>query len=138
MPKAKADDGGWSVDIGDAALSKNGVRAEIGEPQVYQHPDVKVEIGEPRVLDDGWQVQTGEAQVRDNSPAATQSWAVESVLYQGNSGLPRDAEQQLTEAAMSGDPEKLATATFLLSGKYPRFSDALQKQRASLIREEEE
>lgn len=121
VSKASAQDAPWNVETGDAELYQNGVRAVIGEP----------------VIDRPWQVQTGEAQIRDSSPAATQSWAVESVLYQGNSGLPREAEQQLTEAALSGDPEKLATATFLLSGKYPQFSDALQKQRASLIREED-
>ncbi len=119
--KAFAQDNGWNVEIGDAEPYQNGVRAVIGEP-VIQQP---------------WQVQTGDAQIRDAGPAATQSWAVESVLYQGNSGLPRDADQQRLDFNETATPEKLATATFLLSGKYPKFSDALQKQRASLIREEE-
>lgn len=138
--KAKAQDTPWNVETGDAELYQNGVRANIGEPQFRPVRDEQVisEFGEAVEQPyGGWTVETGEAQIRDTSPAATQSWAVESVLYQGNTGLPREAEQQLTEAALSGDPEKLATATFLLSGKYPQFSDALQKQRASLVREEE-
>lgn len=140
ISKAKAQDAPWNVETGDAELYQDGVRANIGEPQFRPVRDEQVtsEFGEAIEQPyGGWTVETGEAQVRDTSPAATQSWAVESVLYQGNTGLPREAEQQLTEAALSGDPERLATATFLLSGKYPQFSDALQKQRASLVREEE-
>lgn len=60
-------------------------------------------------------------------PAATQQWAVQSVLYRGNSGLPPEAERRLTAAAMSGDPEKIATENFLLSSKYPAYRDSYRK-----------
>lgn len=118
-------------------------RAEVGRPEI-----MRAEIGRPQI--DRWSVQAGDAQVQPEwgvnigqareagaGPQAAQTWAVQSVLYQGDSGLPPEAEQQLTEAVMSGDEEKLATANFLMSGKYPRFASALQKQMQTLSREED-
>lgn len=126
---------GWNVETGDASLYMDGVRAEIGEPEITAIDGVSSSFGEP-VIQDPWQVDIGDARV--SSPQATQAWAVQSLLYRGGSGLPRQAEQQLTEAVMSGDEQKLATANFLLSGKYPQYAQALQKQMFSLQQREED
>lgn len=109
-------------------------RVDIGAPEFQRW---QVDAATDAQIAPEWGVNIGEARETGAGPQATQTWAVQSVLYRGGSGLPPEAEQQLTEAVMSGDDEKLATASFLMSGKYPRFASALQKQMQSLSREED-
>jgi hypothetical protein len=125
------------VEVGEAyEIPRRGLSVGVGEGFEIPRRQVRAEVGEGFETPPGgtaampWNVEVGEAQI--SGPAASQEWAVQRVLYKGNTGLPRAAEQRLTEAAMSGDPDKLATQSFLLSGKYPRFADALQRQRDSL------
>ena len=136
LSSASAQDTPWSVETGDARMrTPSGWDVETGDAQVK--PQWNVEIGQAQSREPApeWRIDIGDAQI--SGPHASQEWAVQRVLYQGNSGLPPDAERRLTEAAMSGDPDKLATQSFLLSGKYPRFADALQRQRDSLLRKED-
>lgn len=62
----------------------------------------------------------------------TMSWAVQSVLTQGNTGLPPADEQRLTEAVMSGDPSKVIAANFQLQQKHPGYAKRYQDEVTSL------
>lgn len=113
-----------------------GVKSEAeGDRYISRH--VRANIGEPRILDDGWDVEIGQGTVRAVSPEEAETWAVESLLFGGSTSLPPDAERRLNDAVQSQDAQKLATETFLLSSRYPKFSDALRTQRAKLTREED-
>lgn len=80
----------------------------------------------------------GTAQGQDKAYAGTPttSWAVQSVLSSGSHGLPPDAEQQLTEAVMSGDPTKVVSTNFVLSQRFPAYEKRLRDEYESLQRGE--
>lgn len=67
--------------------------------------------------------------------APTMAWAVESVLTSGNSGLDPKDEQQLTEAVMSGDEDRMIAANFALQQRSPRYAAQLRRELESLQEE---
>lgn len=67
--------------------------------------------------------------------APTMAWAVESVLMSGNSGLDPKDEQQLTEAVMSGDEDRMIAANFSLSQRSPAYAARLRRELESLQEE---
>lgn len=62
----------------------------------------------------------------------TLSWGVQSVLSSGRSKLPPEAEQQLTEAVLSGDDNKVIATNFKLQQRYPGYAKRLQDEIDSL------
>lgn len=64
-----------------------------------------------------------------SSANATTTWAIQHVLASGDSGLPPEAERQLTAAVLSDDPQKLNATHFQMQSRYPKFQK--QVQRAS-------
>jgi len=67
--------------------------------------------------------------------APTMAWAVESVLTSGNSGLEPKDEQQLTEAVMSGDEDRVIAANYSLSQRSPAYAARLRRELESLQEE---
>jgi hypothetical protein len=67
--------------------------------------------------------------------APTMAWAVESVLTSGDSGLEPKDEQQLTEAVMSGDEDRVIAANFSLSQRSPAYAARLRRELESLQEE---
>jgi hypothetical protein len=68
--------------------------------------------------------------------APTMAWAVESVLSSGSAGLEPADEQRLTEAALSGDKDKLISANFALMQRNPAYAARLQRELESLQEED--
>lgn len=68
--------------------------------------------------------------------APTMAWAVQSVLASGDSGLPPEDEQRLTEALLDGDDDKVISANFALQMKRPAYAARLQRELQSLQQEE--
>lgn len=66
----------------------------------------------------------------------TMSWAVQSILTQGNSQLPPEAEQRLTEAVMSGDTSRVISENFRLQQKYAGYAKRYQDEVTSLQNQE--
>lgn len=64
--------------------------------------------------------------------APTMHWAVKSVLTTGDTGLPPADEQRLTAAVVSGDEDKVISANFALSQKYPAYAARLQRELEAL------
>jgi hypothetical protein len=62
----------------------------------------------------------------------TTSWAVQSVLSSGTSGLSPEDEQRLTEAVMSGDEQKMISTNFLLAQRNPAYAKRMQDEYESL------
>lgn len=67
--------------------------------------------------------------------APTMAWAVESVLTSGDTGLDPKDEQQLTEAVMSGDEDRMIAANFSLSQRSPGYAAKLRRELESLQEE---
>jgi hypothetical protein len=72
------------------------------------------------------------AQEKAYAGAPTTSWAVQSVLASGQSGLPPEDEQRLTDAVMSGDDQRVASASFVLGQRHPGYEKRLQDEYRSL------
>jgi hypothetical protein len=68
--------------------------------------------------------------------APTMAWAVESVLTSGDSGLEPKDEQQLTEAVMSGDEDRMIAANYSLSQRSPAYAARLRRELESLQEEQ--
>jgi hypothetical protein len=67
--------------------------------------------------------------------APTMAWAVESVLTSGDTGLDAKDEQQLVEAVMSGDEDRVIAANFSLQQRSPQFAARLRRELESLQEE---
>lgn len=75
---------------------------------------------------------TAHAQEKAYHGTPTTSWAVQSVLSSGTSGLPEDAEQRLTEAVMSGDPARVVSTNFVLSQRFPAYAKRMTDEYKAL------
>ena len=64
--------------------------------------------------------------------APTLSWTLQSVLSQGETGLPDDEVQRLTEAVVRGDVGALAAADFRLKQKYPGYARRVEAELRAL------
>lgn len=64
--------------------------------------------------------------------APTLSWTLQSVLSQGDTGLPDDEVQRLTEAVVRGDVSALAAADFRLKQKYPGYARRVESELRAL------
>jgi hypothetical protein len=73
--------------------------------------------------------------VRDHiayADKATHTWATQSVLSSGDSGLSPEAEATLTKAAASGDTEALQAAVFRLQQQFPKYAKKMEATLKSL------
>lgn len=66
----------------------------------------------------------------------TMAWGIEAVLSSGNSGLRPEEEQQLTEALMSGDKQKIIATNFKLQQRNPAYAKSLQDTLESVNSED--
>lgn len=84
------------------------------------------------------EVLAPKAKAQDKAYAGTPttSWAVQSVLSSGTSGLGPQDEQRLTEAVMSGDPQQVVTTNFLLTQRNPAYAKRMQDTYEALQRGE--
>jgi len=68
---------------------------------------------------------------------APSTWAVQSVLSSGNSGLAPADEARLTDAVMSGDSDRIAAQSFSAQMKSPAHQSRVRQQLESAQRREE-
>jgi hypothetical protein len=72
------------------------------------------------------------AQEKAYATPATASWAVQSVLTSGDTGLRPQDEQRLTEAVMSGDEDRVIAANFALQQSNPMYGRKIQQELEAL------
>lgn len=57
----------------------------------------------------------------------TSTWAVQSVLAAGDTGMAPDDEQRLADALASGDHQRVSAADYRLRQRYPRYAQRVEK-----------
>jgi hypothetical protein len=103
---------------------------ELRKPEPWQ-----VEIGDARIQT--WRPEIGEAKIREKAYAGQPAmiYSVQSVLSSGDSGLPANAERDLTSALLAGDEGKIDAVNFKLMQRFPGYAKRLQEQLTSLSEE---
>jgi hypothetical protein len=74
----------------------------------------------------------GEASIKAYAGLPSLTYSIHQVLSSGDSGLPQEAEDQLTKAAMSGDQDRVRTVNFKLQQRYPEYEMRVQEQLDAL------
>jgi hypothetical protein len=87
------------------------------------------------VADQGIVSSPAQAQEKAYAGAPTLSWALQSVLTSG-AGLPPKDEQELTEALIKGDTQRLASLNYRLQQTNPAFQKRMEDELRSLGEEE--
>jgi hypothetical protein len=74
------------------------------------------------------------AQVPSNDAAMT--WALESVLHGGNTGLPPEDEARLTAAVSSGDQDRIKSINYQMQMMHPEYATRVRGQLEAVQNQE--
>ena len=121
--------------IGQTPFSETELRKSGGFYPTSETPGEDVTVTALRRPGDAG-VDIGEAQVKAYAGVPALTYAVHRVLSSDDSGLPDDARDQLTRAALRGDSAEVRALNFKLSQRYPGYARQMQNEIDALNMEE--
>jgi hypothetical protein len=90
---------------------------------LYTGPMDTVDLKKPS----DWTADIGDAQIKAYAGLPALSYSMHTVLSSGDHGLPDKARNELTQALLRGNQDKIRSVNFKLQDRYPEYQKRLQE-----------